>query len=135
MTSKSLDPVRAAIEIFIKIRDEVGSEKEGSKLRARSRDAPEMFESMGLIPALSFFYSKKDNKDYRLMLKAILLYLKKIGVVSSGQDVDALISNPRQMVDELQNLFEKSKAILPILRPFLVEFKRLCEASWEAGER
>lgn len=137
------DPVLAAITIFKDVRKEIEElektnkkrrDEIGSKLRARARDVPELIEELGLVPALSFLYSKRADYDYRLMLKAILLYLQKTGVLSSRYDVNAMIEEGRaedlNMVDFLVNLRNKSSAIVPLLRPFLVEFKRLCEATW-----
>ncbi|MEM2275183.1 MAG: type III-B CRISPR module-associated protein Cmr5 [Thermofilum sp.] len=142
MSTRQLnDPVRAALSIFTSIKRELESTAEskelGRKLRARARDAPELVEEIGLVPTLSFFYSKKKDADYKLILKAILLYLKEIGVLGSAKDVDNLLreGGTDAMVEVLLELRGKSAAIVPILRPFLVEFKRLCEATWEEGER
>ncbi|MEM1632252.1 MAG: type III-B CRISPR module-associated protein Cmr5 [Thermofilum sp.] len=142
MSTRQLnDPVRAALSIFTSIKRELESTAEskelGRKLRARARDAPELVEEIGLVPTLSFFYSKKKDADYKLILKAILLYLKEIGVLGSAKDVDNLLreGGTDTMVEVLLELRGKSAAIVPILRPFLVEFKRLCEATWEEGER
>ncbi|MEM0226460.1 MAG: type III-B CRISPR module-associated protein Cmr5 [Thermofilaceae archaeon] len=135
------DPVRAALDIFMTIRGELErrakSEKEktdfGRDLRARARDAPELIEEVGLVPALSFFYSKSDKIGYELMLKAILLYLQRIQIVPSNINLDAILAGERNtdaMIDLLRDLLKWSTVVVPILRPFLVEFKRLCEATW-----
>ncbi|MEM3944499.1 MAG: type III-B CRISPR module-associated protein Cmr5 [Thermofilaceae archaeon] len=145
------DPVRAALDIFATIKGELErkakSDEEksdfGRALRARARDAPGLIEEVGLVPALSFFYSrssygksdkiKSDKIGYELMLKAILLYLQRIQIVSSNINLDAILGEERDtdaMINLLRSLLERSTVAVPILRPFLVEFKRLCEAAW-----
>ncbi|MEM0460412.1 MAG: type III-B CRISPR module-associated protein Cmr5 [Thermofilaceae archaeon] len=141
------DPVGAALDIFSEIKKELElrakDDKEkldfGRELRARAREAPELIEEVGLVPALSFFYSKSDKIGYELMLKAILLYLQRIQIVSSNINLDAILRGEREggntdamkaMIDLLRCLLKRSTVVVPILRPFLVEFKRLCEATW-----
>ena len=125
-------PVKHAIDIFLQIKGEVGGDEElGSDVRARAREVPELMESCGLIPALSFCYAKAKEegrgRSYKLYLKAVLTYLKEIGLMES--DVDDALNNPAETLNEL---YSKAFIALPLLRPFLVEFKRLCEATWES---
>ncbi|MEM1509196.1 MAG: type III-B CRISPR module-associated protein Cmr5 [Thermofilaceae archaeon] len=140
------DPVAAAIEIFAETKrlvEEISKKFEeeknkrefekklGGKLRTRAREAPELIEEIGLVPALSFFYSKRDNEEYKLMHWAILRYLKNINVVTTVDNIDSAINSPDIMINLLKELLTKSVVATPLLRPFLVEFKRLCEATWE----
>lgn len=126
-------PVEHALEIFAEISREVEKLKEevGRKLRARSRDAPGLIEEIGLVPALSFFYSKIDDVDYRLMLLAILRYLRRINVITVDFSTESDVKDTKKMLQVLRELSDKSVVVTLLLRPFLVEFKRLCEATWE----
>ncbi len=125
--------MKQAIEIFLEIKQEVGSNNDlGSKLRTRAREIPEFMESMGLIPALSLCYAKKrdgvEARSYELFLKAVLRYLKELGFLS--KDVDKALNEPAETLNEL---YPKATTAIPFLRPFLIEFKRLCEAEWKAS--
>ncbi len=131
-TREPADPIYSALEIFSKIAEEANRSNAGSKLRARAREVIGLIEEAGLVPTLSFFYSKKDKeaeKGYELMLRAILEYLKKLNIIT--KNVETLLSNHNEMIETLKELRGKSSIISPLLRPFLIEFKRLCEALWE----
>lgn len=157
------DPIRLAIELFLETKKEALEEarsmvaketkgektirKEeieerarkrverelGPKLRTRAREMPELVESIGLVPALSFYYAKaKDKREesiaYRLYLRAILRYLTEgLGVLDLS--IDDALNSP---AETLEKLYPLSSVAASLLRPFLVEFKRLCEASWKA---
>lgn len=147
--ARRADPVGAALRIFSELRKEIEEEAArqgrtpedrerrardmGSELRARAREAPEMIEDFGLVPTLSFFFSKRDSPGYGLMLKAVLEYLRELGLVAQSGDVSSM--DVGGMIEVLQSLHGRSRAVVPLLRPFLVQFKRLCEATWEARER
>ncbi len=124
-----LDPLGEAIRIFMEIKQEVGPNEElGSELRTRARQIPELIEELGLIPALSFCFAKaKENKSYELYVKAMLRYLKDLQVIT--KDPNDAFSNPDGILNEIH---PKSTIIVQLLRPFLIEFKRLCEATWRA---
>jgi CRISPR type III-B/RAMP module-associated protein Cmr5 len=169
MTTQKVGPVELALEIFEEIAEnDVKSENIGSKLRTRAREGPELMRTMGLIPTLSFYYakaqdallaSKKDPEPvaYMLYLKAILLYLEKIGIIQNASQVfylqkeieelqnkkDASRDERNKQIEEkrnqlkrnmlsiLDNLLNKSSVAKNLLDPYLIEFKRLCEATWE----
>ncbi|RLE67383.1 MAG: type III-B CRISPR module-associated protein Cmr5 [Thermoprotei archaeon] len=138
------DPIKLAVDIFLKIKEEIKkpqknkekstmeeTEELGSKLRARAREIPELIESIGLVPALSFCYAKakgegEDAKAYMLYLKAILIYLiDELKLLDTS--IDDALENPAETLEKLYSL---SHVVVPLLRPFLIEFKRLCEATW-----
>lgn len=131
MTAR-MNPVKMAMDVFLEIKREVKqNEKLGSRLRTRAREVPELIKDVGLIPALSFCYAKakgegEEAKAYELYLKAILSYLKNLGVL--GIDVNEALDKP---AETLENLYSASPIIKPLLTPFLIEFKRLCEATWK----
>ena len=144
MSAQRLNPVELAIEIFTKIREEVGEDRVlGSKLRHRAREGPELIRSMGLIPTLSFYYAKARNallgegrseeRAYALYLKAIMSYLEKIGLVKDVSHIFSSQSRPsdKEVLSVLDELSGKSLIAARLLNPFLIEFKRLCEAVWE----
>jgi CRISPR type III-B/RAMP module-associated protein Cmr5 len=153
VSAQRLNPVELAIEIFTKVREKVGEDRElGSKLRHRAREGPELIRSMGLIPTLSFYYAKarealvgggdKEERAYALYLMAIMSYLEKIGLV---KDVSRVFSSQSRSFDDkevhdklinvLNELTGKSLIAARLLNPFLIEFKRLCEAVWERERR
>jgi CRISPR type III-B/RAMP module-associated protein Cmr5 len=152
VSAQRLNPVGLAIEIFTKIREEVGENRElGSKLRHRAREGPELIRSMGLIPTLSFYYAKardallggggSEERAYALYLKAIMSYLEKIGLAKNVSSIFSSQSRPSdkevhdKLISVLNELSGKSLIAARLLNPFLVEFKRLCEAVWERERR
>lgn len=125
-----VDPTKAAIEIFIEISSKVKNKDIGSELRTRARDIPQMIENIGIIPTLSFCYAKSRDEDatskaYELYLKAILKYLNRIGIID---DVNQALQEP---IETLNRIYNKVRTIGPLLRPFLIEFKRLAEAKYK----
>lgn len=131
--TKPPDPISSAMEIFISIRNEVKDKEIGSKLRSRARDVAELIDEAGLIPTLSYLYSKKYSKEWdahKFMLKAIFEYLKMLGLVK--EDVSSCLEKSECVEMILQGLVGKSSVIVPLLRPFIIQFKRLCEAVWES---
>jgi len=162
MASGRFDPVGSALKIFAEIGKDIKSMKDesvvGSKLRTRAREGPELIRTMGLIPVLSFYYAKareallgKDGSEeraYMLYLKAILLYLEKIRIIEGASDIFALQSTEAgeetksrvkdihsHFINILQELSKKSHIATKLLIPYLIEFKRLCEAVWESERR
>ena len=159
-----IDPIKEAINIFTKIVEIVeridaakDREKVGSKIRTRAREIPSFLSEIGLIPTLSFCYSKteqeilklvheawtknqgqnltnelrKKNEDkvaYSLYLIAMLEYLQRV----FGEELVKDVCNPHVV---LKRLCEKSLFGKKILERFLIEFKKLCEAYWKAEER
>ncbi|MGC9106642.1 MAG: type III-B CRISPR module-associated protein Cmr5 [Infirmifilum sp.] len=168
---KLIDPVGEAIQVFMslknKIVDRLGDSKlsdgVGSKLRARSREVPEMILEQGLVPTLSFCLAKagienvekvvgimerdesidevKDKEieseklAYALYTYAILKYLTLI----SGKSIEGIIENDVENGDKLFNYLGElimSNTRTPLyrmLQPYLLQFKRLCEATFKPG--
>lgn len=152
MSAQRLNPVELAIEIFAKVREEVGEDRVlGSKLRHRAREGPELIRSMGLIPTLSFYCAKArealmgggggEERAYALYLMAIMSYLEKIGLVKDVSSIFGSQSRPSdkevhgKLISVLNELTGKSLIAARLLNPFLIEFKRLCEAVWERERR
>lgn len=149
MSEQRLNPVNLAISMFTQIRNEIGEDETlGSKLRHRAREGPELIKSLGLIPTLSFYYAKardamvgkgdKESKAYALYLEAVLLYLEEVKIVKGIRDIFS--QKPAEgsekeihekMVNTLKDISGKSYIAAKLLKPFLIEFKRLCEAVWE----
>jgi CRISPR type III-B/RAMP module-associated protein Cmr5 len=129
-------PIELAVEIFLKIKSEVKDESIGSKLRHRAREIPELIVSMGLIPTLSYCFAKANSGEevepYRLYLRAILDYLCSLKFLKEDSE-EAL----NKSVETIKNLSSISSVVTLFLNPFLIEFKRLCEATWkpERGEQ
>ena len=144
MGARAADPVGSALRIFLEVREEVEkaelekAEELGSKLRSRAREVAELIDEVGLVPTLSFLYSKKHTDEWkacRLVLKAVLDYLGELKVIN--RKVDEWDKDPQAAAEDLLKLLNMSRALTPLLRPFFIEFKRLCEASWkpERGAR
>jgi len=130
-------PIELVVDIFLKIKSEVEDKSIGPKLRQRAREIPELIESMGLIPALSYCFAKansggKEAEPYKLYIRAILEYLNSLKFLE--EDLESVFNNS---VETIKKLYPISSVVTPLLRPFLIEFKRLCEATWkpEKGER
>ena len=159
-----IDPIKEAINIFTKVVEIVehidaakDREKVGSKIRTRAREIPSFLSEIGLIPTLSFCYSKTDreilklvheawtknqgqnhagelrkmNEDkvaYSLYLIAMLEYLQRV----FGEKLIEDVCNPHVV---LGKLCEKSLFGKKMLEKFLTELKKLCEAYWKAEER
>jgi len=148
------NPVKNAIN-DIKLLYEIISDKNtdlGAKFRSRSRSMPSMFEDIGFIPVLSFCFGKiglekykriarvlseledfsdfnkawseiKDIKtedaSYGLYLYFSLKQLRDMGLVKSP------IENPLKILEELMG---KEAIAYRLLRPYLIQIKKLSEA-------
>jgi CRISPR type III-B/RAMP module-associated protein Cmr5 len=163
-SARPIDPIREAIQIFLNLKariiDRLGdnklSETIGSKLRTRSREIPEMILDLGLVPTLSFCLAKAGinnvrrvihameregdksiNIDdtvkyaYALYTYAILKYLTLI----TGDQVEELLEKDK-VITFLKKLIE-TNAQVPLynmLQPYLIQFKRVCEATYRPEE-
>jgi len=127
--------IELAVDVFLKIKSEVESKSIGPKLRQRAREIPELIESMGLIPALSYCFAKANSsgdeaEPYKLYLRVILDYLHSLKFLE--EDPEKAFNNS---VETIKKLYPISSVVTPLLRPFLIEFKRLCEATWKPLEK
>jgi len=99
----------------------------------------------------------EEEKAYLLYFKAILLYLERLGLVKGVSDVFDLQSKLQnasgasserkelekklrneiheRVINILQDLINRSFIASRLLTPYLIEFKRLCEAVWERERR
>lgn len=145
----SIDAVKDAVDTFNEIYKLLASctnkPKISRSLRSRSREIPEMISEYGIIPILSFCYAKAGNDTYRkvlnainsmncnlddsedvgyaLYLYAILKEIKKFGLIGNANEQD-----PLNFISTLSNEPEKLIVIEKLLYPYLIQFKRLCEA-------
>jgi|YelNatPaOPRAMG01_1025707.scaffolds.fasta_scaffold07589_3 CRISPR type III-B/RAMP module-associated protein Cmr5 len=120
----------------------------GKSFRARCRELPSFIEDAGFVSALSFCYAKasnniynqikstlekssekiKDNasteKGYAIYLYFVLKNLKDLKLIEETH-----LSEPIKALEELEG--EKSRVASKILRPYLVQLKKLSEAIFE----
>lgn len=99
----------------------------------------------------------EESMAYMLYLKTILLYLESIGLIKGARKVFELQEELRELTQKerqggdvkeeekekvrallvenfiniLNEVLQKSYIASNMLEPFLIEFKRLCEATWE----
>ncbi|MGC9014700.1 MAG: type III-B CRISPR module-associated protein Cmr5 [Thermoproteota archaeon] len=123
----------------------------GKSFRARCRELPNLIEDMGLISALSFCYAKAGNdnyiqikdtlkesgqkisdnnsikKGYAIYLYFVLKRLKDLKLIEETH-----FDEPIKALEEL-NKGGKSRVASKLLRPYLVQLKKLSEAIFEAG--
>jgi CRISPR type III-B/RAMP module-associated protein Cmr5 len=114
------------------------------------REVISLIDEVGLIPALSFFYSKSTKSIYEEILKvmqakekgnikeedstkkgyALALYfaLKRI----SELRLIASLENPLNAFEELEG---KQRLAFKLIFSYLLEMKRLAEATFEREER
>jgi CRISPR type III-B/RAMP module-associated protein Cmr5 len=163
--AKLIDPVGGAIQVFMNLKDKIInrlgdnnlSEDVGSRLRARSREVPEMILEQGLVPTLSFCLAKagienikkvvevmkrdkstdefkvkeveKEKLAYALYTYAILKYLTLI----NGKSIEDIVENSDKLFDYLKELIvvDTRTPLYRMLQPYLLQFKRLCEATFK----
>ena len=164
-----IDPVGGAIQVFKKLKDKIInrlgdnnlSEDVGSRLRARSREVPEMILEQGLVPTLSFCLAKagienikkvievmehdksideikvkeveKEKLAYTLYTYAILKYLTLI----SGKSIEDIVEKGDELFNYLGELvvINTRAPLYRMLQPYLLQFKRLCEATFKPERR
>lgn len=124
----------------------------GKSFRSRCRELPSLIEDVGLVPALSFCYAKAGNdiyeevkkalkngrkineekhmeKGYGIYLYFVLKSLKEIKLIEEDH-----LDDPLKAFEELSK--GKQRVASRLLRPYLVQIKKLSEALFEAeGER
>jgi CRISPR type III-B/RAMP module-associated protein Cmr5 len=125
----------------------------GASFRARMREVISLIDEVGLIPALSFFYSKSTKSIYEEVLKAmqakekgnikeedstkkgyaLALYftLKRISELRLIASI-ASLENPLNAFEELEG---KQRLAFKLIFSYLLEIKRLAEATFEREER
>lgn len=115
----------------------------GKSFRARSRELPSLIEDVGFVPALSFCYAKAtknvyekirkliENKEdtikdddstkqgYGIYFYLVLKRLKTLGLIKVNLD---------KPIDALEELMEKERLASKLIRPYIVQLKRLSEA-------
>ncbi|MEM3383861.1 MAG: type III-B CRISPR module-associated protein Cmr5 [Nitrososphaerales archaeon] len=124
--------------------------KVGESFRSRCRELPSLIEDVGLIPALSFCYAKAkkdiyeeikstmknqgkindDNyieKGYSIYFYFVLKRLKDLKLIEN-------LDEPIKALEEIGN--RKQRVVGKLLRPYIVQMKKLSEAVFKAeGER
>ncbi|MEM0050194.1 MAG: type III-B CRISPR module-associated protein Cmr5 [Candidatus Bathyarchaeia archaeon] len=139
------EPTRAAVEDMKVITSLIGENKRlGGKFRTRTRSLPSLINEVGIVPTLSFCYGKAGEKiygqvenhfykiekieegneeevGYALYLFIALNYLKELG----------LIDQTERVIEALDQLFGKCEIASKLLRPYLLQVKRLAEALFE----
>ena len=134
-----------AIEDFDKLLSLLENKEEskiGGSFRARCRELPSLIEDVGFVPALSFCYAKatkdvyenirklieskstiKDGdstkQGYGIYLYLVLKRLKTLGLVKLD------LNKPINILGELM---EKERLASKLIRPYIVQLKRLSEA-------
>ncbi|MEM1546944.1 MAG: type III-B CRISPR module-associated protein Cmr5 [Candidatus Methanomethylicia archaeon] len=122
----------------------------GGSFRARCRELPNLMESVGFIPALSFCYAKatkkvyesiknsmesrggkiNDNdhtkKGYGLFLYLVLNRLKNLKLI------EADLTDPGSVLEELAD--GKEGIASKIIRPYIIQLKNLSEAVFRVEE-
>jgi CRISPR type III-B/RAMP module-associated protein Cmr5 len=138
------------VQSFVKVLEkEKGkdAEKYGSSFRARARSFPELTESSGLLPALSFFYAKATQETYKkicqlldddgkmepvevkdeefgyaVFLHGTLVFLQELGLITDHNHKD-----PVKSIGELKEVSRLALA-RNFLLPYVLELKKLSEA-------
>jgi len=150
------DPLRAAIDNVKKVSVLAGENKTLSgKFRARARDLPSLVTEIGLVPALSFCYGKagkdtyekmeesfsknikidgNEEESYALYLLLVLDYIRKLGLINQTEGATDVVD----ALNQLSGGERLSESALPkvelaskLIRPYLLEIKRLSEALFE----
>ena len=140
-------------EIIYKLYDE-GMRDLGKSFRSRAREVPSFLYEVGLISGLSFIYAKTDDANkgiYRIFLN----YLeRKTEDLKKSEDLKELNSreggyaaylylllleasrlvpdrelNPKDPLSCIKTLEELDRPLIPLLMPYLLEIKRLAEAT------
>lgn len=154
--SLSEEVTRYAIDSIKRIRSAIdkmgGREEFGSAFRGRSRELPELIESIGLLPSLTFSYAKagkivyegvcnlidtgsinekaleeldKTKFGYSSYLHEVLYYIEK----RMAKDV-----NHKDPITSFEKIYGKSQIIKQLLMPYLLEVKKLAEALFKPDE-
>ncbi|MEM4310903.1 MAG: type III-B CRISPR module-associated protein Cmr5 [Nitrososphaerales archaeon] len=120
----------------------------GKSFRSRCRELPSLIEDVGFVPAISFCYAKAskatyekvknmlknggkidDNnhmeKGYGIYLYFVLKRLKDLKLIK-----EAYLDEPIKALEELGE--GKQRVAGRLLRPYIVEMKKLSEAVFEA---
>ncbi|MEM1521333.1 MAG: type III-B CRISPR module-associated protein Cmr5 [Candidatus Korarchaeum sp.] len=143
------DPVLSAIDDFKGLLDSLKNgekSKVGESFRSRCRELPSLIEDTGLVPALSFCYAKAskeygnvrkaledgskiedDNpmeKGYAIYLYFVLKMLGSLGLLDESH-----LSDP---IEALREIRGKQRVASRLLRPYLIQLKRLSEAVFES---
>jgi CRISPR type III-B/RAMP module-associated protein Cmr5 len=145
--------ISKAIEDFDKLLSLLEKKEEskvGESFRARCRELPSLIEDVGFVAALSFCYAKatkdiyenirklieskstiKDSdstkQGYGIYFYLVLKRLKTLGLVKNG------LNKP---IDVLEELTGKERLANKLIRPYIVQLKRLSEAVFRVeGER
>jgi CRISPR type III-B/RAMP module-associated protein Cmr5 len=166
MMQKSISPEERAVndfklvyKLFQDIVNSLGKDKEefGKSFRARSRESPSLLYEIGVIPTISFIYSKtKDSEkqtyvtfiDFVTKDQAASENLKKLNSTEGGYAayLYLILSEISRLIPKI-NIDPKSPlscievltgsellTILPsLLMPYLLEIKRLAEAVFPPG--
>ena len=141
--------------------DDGKGEEVGSKLRTRAREVPEMILELGLVPTLSYCLAKSNVDSIKRIVSIIerdssvdelknikteelayALYtyalLKYIVTIVGGLRIEAFADmNKKEISSRLLKYLEEladasAKAQLhELLQPYLLQFKRLCEAVYK----
>jgi CRISPR type III-B/RAMP module-associated protein Cmr5 len=136
-------------QLFEKLQENSQSQV-GASFRARMREVISLIDEVGLIPALSFFYSKstehiyeevlkvmqakeKENikeedytkKGYALALYFVLKRISELGLITH-------LESPLNAFEELEG---KQRSAFKFIFSYLLEMKRLAEAIFEREER
>jgi len=136
-------------QLFEKLHENSQSQV-GASFRARMREVISLIDEVGLIPALSFFYSKSTKSIYEEVLKvmqakekenikeedytkkgyALALYfvLKRISELG-------LITHFESPLNAFEELEGKQRSAFKFIFSYLLEMKRLAEAIFEREER
>nr|MDO8080271.1 type III-B CRISPR module-associated protein Cmr5 [Candidatus Freyarchaeota archaeon] len=146
------DPILSAIDMFKLLlqcidKEDVSKSEIGKKFRSRCRELPGLIEDVGFTPALSFCYGKAGNeiyqkvkdilmnkgklsegketeKGYGIYLYFVLKRLNELGLIEEDH-----LSKP---VDALGSIRAgKERIASRIIRPFVVQLKKLSEAIFE----
>lgn len=161
---KSMEPynlIKESIELYdriyrsiiSKLQDEKKVSNLESSLRARSREMPSLIQEIGLIGALSYCFSKgseyekiieiikgESNKDkikeYAKKTDAgysIYLYIL-LNAINHTKLLQVEINKPYEAIKQLSINLNKTRIIERMIFPYLLQIKRLCEASLRSGE-
>ena len=120
----------------------------GKSFRSRAREFPSFLYEVGLISGLSFIYAKTDDaskKVYKIFLNhlegrtenlkelnsreggyAAYLYLL---LLETGRLVPDKELNLKEPLSCIKTLEELNRPLIPLLMPYLLEIKRLAEAT------
>ena len=143
--------IKSVLEDFEEIKNIINIDKDyGSGFRTRARTIPSLIMDIGLIPSITFLYSKIEEKNYKILINflekredvsnlkkissekisyglylyLLLKHLKRKGLISDEKDVPKSINALSQKVEFSTN----------IILPYLIEVKKLATALYEEKE-